>query len=77
LVDAHLVIVAWPPEMSMRPGARHRDLGKLDPRPDVHVDHDADDLKDLLQAEIFDERVVKRWNAASRSVWAERVSASV
>jgi hypothetical protein len=25
-------------------------LGKLDPRPDVHVDDDADDLEDLLQA---------------------------
>jgi hypothetical protein len=39
-----------PPEMSVWPGARHRALGKLDPRPDVHVDHDADDLEDLLQA---------------------------
>jgi hypothetical protein len=53
------VIVAWPPEMSVWPGARHRALGKLDPRPDVHVDHDADDLEDLLQAEVLSEPVVE------------------
>ena len=45
--------------MSVWPGARHRALGKLDPRPDVHVDHNADDLEDLLQAEVLGERVVE------------------
>jgi hypothetical protein len=45
--------------MSVWPGARHRALGKLDPRPDVHVDHDTDDLEDLLQAEVLSERVVE------------------
>ena len=64
-------------EMSVWPGARHRALGKLDPRPDVHVDHDADDLEDLLRAEVLGERVWKRWKASSRSVSAARVSASV
>jgi hypothetical protein len=39
--------------MSVWRGARHRALGKLDPHPDVHVDHDADDLEDLLQAEVL------------------------
>ena len=39
--------------------ARHRALCKLDPRPDVHVDHDTDDLEDLLQAEVLSERVVE------------------
>jgi hypothetical protein len=45
--------------MSVWPGAWHRALGKLDPRPDVHVDHDADDLEDLLKAEVLGERVVE------------------
>lgn len=39
--------------------ARHRALGKLDPRPDVHVDDDAHDLEDLLRAEVLGERVVE------------------
>jgi hypothetical protein len=39
--------------------ARHRALGKLDPGPDVHVDDDADDLEQLLRAEVLDERVVE------------------
>jgi hypothetical protein len=37
----------------------HRALGKLDPRPDVHVDDDADDLEELLRAEVLGERVVE------------------
>jgi hypothetical protein len=45
--------------MSVWPGARHRTLRKLDPRPNVHVDHDADDLEDLLLAEVLGERVVE------------------
>ena len=57
--------------------ARHRALGKLDPGPYVHVDDDADDLEHLLRAEVLDEGIVERWNAASRSVSAARVSASV
>ena len=57
--------------------ARHRALGKLDPGPDVHVDDDADDLEHLLRAEVLASASWKRWNAASRSVSATRVSASV
>jgi hypothetical protein len=58
------------------PRARQGALGKLDPRPDVHVDHHADDLEDLLHAEVFGERVVEALKRASRSVSAARVSAS-
>jgi hypothetical protein len=59
LVDAHRRLVAWPPEMSVWPGVGHGALGKFDPGPDVHVDHDADDLEDLLHAEVLGERVVE------------------
>lgn len=40
-------------------------LGKVDPRPDVHVHYNGDDLEDLLPAEALGERVVEALAVAS------------
>src|SRR5215207_2337742 len=57
--------------------ARHRALGELDRGPDVHVDDNADDLEDLLRAEVIGEGVVEVLECCVPVGVAARVSASV